>query len=65
MIVRDVNGLVCDVLKDFSERIITAEPAVTTVVHSALSSYNNIFDGLNSEHLFRKYLRTNLDFVVG
>ena len=63
-IAKDINGLVCDVLKDFTERVIVAEPAVTSVVHSALKSFDNIFEDLDSEYKFRKYLRNSLDFVV-
>ena len=64
MMIKEVNDLVGDVVKDFSKRVISVEPAATTAVYSASTSYNNIFDGLDSEYRFRKYIRNNLDFVV-
>ena len=63
-IVKDVNGLVHSMLEEFANKVVGVMPVAEDAVHLVLSSYKNIFDELNSEYLFRKYLKMNFKFVV-
>ena len=63
-IVKDVNGLVHSMLEEFANKVVGVMPVAEDAVRLVLSSYKNIFDELNSEYLFRKYLKMNFKFVV-